>query len=63
MLDACNILTGKDLECRWRQTLIDWVIKVCDKFCLMQETLYATVDIMVRYLAVSSFELFIYILF
>ena len=39
---------------RMRVILIDWLIQVHLKFNLLQETLYLTVSIIDRYLAVST---------
>lgn len=39
---------------RMRAILVDWLVQVHDKFRLLQETLFLTVSILDRYLAVSA---------
>ncbi|CAN1163130.1 CYCB2-4 [Linum perenne] len=43
-----------DIKERMRSILIDWLIEVHDKFELMEETLYLTVNLIDRFLAVQS---------
>ncbi|CAN0924252.1 CYCB2-4 [Linum grandiflorum] len=45
-----------DIKERMRSILIDWLIEVHDKFELMEETLYLTVNLIDRFLAVESVE-------
>ena len=41
------------INSKMRAILIDWLIQVHNRFTLLQETLYLTVSIIDRYLAVS----------
>ena len=43
-----------EVDERMRRILVDWLIQVHNKFTLLQETLYLTVSILDRYLAVST---------
>ncbi|XP_017245717.2 G2/mitotic-specific cyclin-1 [Daucus carota subsp. sativus] len=49
-----NYMTGQyDINERMRRILIDWLIEVHDKFNLRPETLYLTVNLIDRFLAVQ----------
>lgn len=41
------------INARMRAILVDWLVQVHLKFSLLQETLYLTISIVDRYLAVS----------
>ena len=42
----------REINERMRRVLVDWLVRVHQSFSLQQETLYLTVSIMDRYLAV-----------
>ena len=44
----------ENINSRMRTILIDWLVQVHQRFNLLQETLYLTVSIIDRYLAVSN---------
>lgn len=52
-VDASFLKNQPEVNERMRCILIDWLIQVHLKFSLFQETLYLTVSIIDRYLAVS----------
>ena len=41
------------ITAKMRAILVDWLIQVHSRFTLLQETLYLTVSVIDRYLAVS----------
>ncbi|XP_038670766.1 G2/mitotic-specific cyclin-B2-like isoform X1 [Scyliorhinus canicula] len=45
-----HYLEGQEINERMRAILVDWLIQVHSKFCLLQETLYMTVAVMDRFL-------------
>jgi len=49
-----HFLEDKSLSYKLRTRLVDWLVQVNHRFQLMQETLYTTVDILDRYLAVAD---------
>jgi len=50
-------LSGSRITVRMRSTLINWLSEIQTQFKLLQETLYLTVDILDRYLAVEASKL------
>jgi len=50
-------LSGSRITFRMRSTLINWLSDIQTQFKLLQETLYLTVDILDRYLAVEASKL------
>ena len=52
---SCNYMDSQqDLNEMMRGILIDWLIEVHDKFELMEETLYLTINVIDRFLAVHQ---------
>ena len=52
---SCNYMDSQqDLNEMMRGILIDWLIEVHDKFELMEETLYLTISVIDRFLAVHQ---------
>jgi len=49
-----NYLQDKKFSYKLRTVLVDWLVQVNHRFQLMQETLYTTVDVLDRYLAVAD---------
>jgi len=47
-------LTGQPTNEKMRSVLVDWLVEVQCQFKLLQETLYSTVDIIDRYMAVEG---------
>jgi len=49
-----NYLQDKKFNYKLRTVLVDWLVQVNHRFQLLQETLFTTVDILDRYLAVAD---------
>lgn len=47
-------LQGQEVNGNMRALLLDWLVQVCVKFRLLQETMYMTVGIIDRFLQVSA---------